>query len=174
MDELQMRLRVLTRYLNDNELFYVFTGELALRMHGCAEEVGTVDLLANLTPQERERLLNFLEHEGYAARSRWRSPISMGHTAGGIGLRLRLAGSGAEMATLGRRVSATLGYVSFFIPSYEDLILNLVQEGGTPESELVRIYSKFRNYLDMEYLVLGAREMGIYPQFVKMKIRAEK
>jgi hypothetical protein len=174
MDELQGKLRVLTRYLNENELFYVFTGELALRMVGCADAVGTIELLANLTSEERAKLLNFLQQEGFSAQSRWLGPISLGHRAGGIGLRLRLAGSAADMATIGRRVAATLGYVNLFIPSYEDLILNVIQEGVLGEPEVARIYSKFRNYLDMEYLVISAKEGGIYPRFVKMKIRAEK
>jgi len=174
MDELSALLRLLTRYLDDKELFYVFTGELALRMLGTASEVGSVELLANLTSDERARLLNFLQQEGFQTGSRWRGPIELRRKGGGPVLRLRLAGSAADMSTIGRRVPATLGYVNFFIPSYEDLILKYVQEGGDGLRTCGRIYSRYRNYLDMEYLVLAARERGVYGRFIKMKIRAER
>jgi hypothetical protein len=174
MDALERLLRELTRYLDRNELFYVFTGELALRMVGCAEAVGTVELLVNLTPDERSRFLDFLAQEGFEAGPRWRGPVDFARRAGGPGLRLRLAGSAGDMATIGRRVIVTLGYVSFFIPSYEDLVLNLVAAGEMDESGVAKVYSRFRNYLDMEYLVTGARERGIYPRFIRMKIRAER
>ena len=174
MDELERQLRSLTRYLDRNELFYVFTGELALRMLGCAERVGTIELLVNLTTDERANFLNFLETVCYEAPSRWRDPVTFSKKTGGAGLRLRLAGSAADMATIGRRVPVTLGYVSFFIPSYEDLVLNLVSGGEHDEPEVARIYSRFRNYMDMEYLVTGARERGIYARFIRMKMRAER
>lgn len=174
MDGLERQLRSLTRYLEANELFYVFTGELALRMVGCAESVGTIELLVNLTSEQRTGFLAFLEQEGYEARSRWRGPVSFSRKAGGAGLRLWLSGSAGDMATIGRRVPATLGYVRLFIPSYEDLVLKLVSDGEVGESEVARIYSRFRNYLDMEYLVTGAKERGIYARFIRMKIRAEK
>lgn len=172
MDALERQLRPLVRHLEARELFYVFTGELALRMLGCADTVSKVELLVNLTSDERARFLNFLEQEGYAAGARWRGPVEFARRDGGAGLRLRLAGSAADMATIGRRVPVTLGYVSFFIPSYEDLVLNLVSDGEMDESEVARIYSRFQNYMDMEYLVTGARERGIYPRFIRMKLRA--
>jgi hypothetical protein len=174
MDALERQLRPLVRHLESSELFYVFTGELALRMVGCADKVATIDLLVNLTPDERTRFWNFLEQEGYAATSRWRAPVSFSRRSGGACLRLRLAGSAADMSTIGRRVPVTLGYVGFFIPSYEDLVLNLVAEAEMGESAVARIYSRFRNYMDMEYLVTGARERGIYPRFIRMKMRAER
>jgi hypothetical protein len=172
MDALERQLRPLVRHLESRELFYVFTGELALRMLGCAEMVTKVELLANLTSDERARFFNFLEQEGYAAGARWRAPVEFTRRDGGASLRLRLAGSAADNATIGRRVPVTLGYVSFFIPSYEDLVLNLVSDGEMDEPGVARIYSRFQNYMDMEYLVTGARERGIYPRFIKMKLRA--
>ncbi len=174
MDALERQVRALERHLDRNELFYVFAGELALRMVGCADTVGTIELLVNLTPDERTRLFDFLEQEGYEAGPRWRGAVDFSRRSGGAMLRLRLAGSAADMATIGRRVMVTLGYVSFFIPSYEDLVLNLVSDGAMEEAEVARIYSRFRNYLDMEYLVTGARERGIYPRFIRMKMRAER
>jgi hypothetical protein len=174
MDELERQLRALTRHLDASELFYVFTGELALRMLGCAERVATIDLLVNLTPNERAKFLNFLGQEGYEAGSRWRDPVSFSRKAGGACLRLRSAGSAGDMATIGRRVLVTLGYVSFFIPSYEDLVLNFFSDGEADEDLVARIYKRFQNYLDMEYLVTCAKERGIYARFVRMKIRAEK
>jgi hypothetical protein len=174
MDALERQLRPLVRHLEASELFYVFTGELALRMVGCADTVGTVELLVNLTPDERARFFNFLEQEGYDAGARWRSSVSFSRRSGGASLRLRLAGSAADMATIGRRVPVTLGYVSFFIPSYEDLVLNFVSDGVMDEAAVARIYSRFQNYMDMEYLVTGARERGIYPRFIRMKMRAER
>ena len=174
MDELERQLRALARHLDANELFYVFTGELALRMVGCADMVGTIELLVNLTSEENAKFLNFLGQEGYEAGSRWRAPVSFTRKGGGACLRLRLAGSAGDMATIGRRVPVTLGYARFFIPSYEDLVLNLVSDAEADEAEVARIYSRFQNYLDMEYLVTAANERGIYARFIRMKIRAEK
>lgn len=174
MDALERQLRPLVRHLESSELFYVFTGDLALRMLGCADEVKTMELLVNLTPDERSRFLNFLGQEGYESGPRWRGPVDFSKKTGGATLRLRLAGSSADMSTIGRRVPVTLGYVGFFIPSYEDLLLNLVADGRMDEPALSRIYARFQNYLDMEYLVTGARERGIYPRFIRMKMRAER
>jgi hypothetical protein len=174
MDPLERQLRALVRHLDARELFYVFTGELALRMVGCADRVGTIELLANLTSDERARFFNFLEQEGYSAAGRWRGPVEFTRRDGGAGLRLRLAGSSADMATIGRRVPVTLGYVGFFIPSYEDLVLNLVSDNDLDEAAVARIYARFQNYMDMEYLVTGARERGIYPRFIRMKLRASQ
>ena len=174
MDELERQLRALTRYLDANELFYVFTGELSLRMVGCADTVRTIELLVNLTSDERTKLQNFLDQEGYEARTRWRGPVNFTKKAGGACLRLRLAGSAGDMSTIGRRVPVTLGYVSFFIPSLEDLVLNFVSDPESDESEVAGIYKRFQNYLDMEYLVTGARERGMYARFIRMKMRAVK
>jgi hypothetical protein len=174
MDELQKHLRSLTRFLNDNELFYVFTGQLALRMVGCADTPDRLDLLVNLAGPERDRLLNFLEEEGFVAQSRWRGPTELRHKSSGMVLWLRLAGSAADMATIGRRVPATLGYVNFFIPSCEDIILDLVGDRQLKEEAVAKIYGRFRNYLDIGYLIIASRERGMYPRFIKMKIRADK
>ncbi|MBM4249544.1 MAG: nucleotidyltransferase family protein [Euryarchaeota archaeon] len=174
MDALERQLGAVTRHLDRRELFYVFTGELALRMLGCTDTVGTIELLVNLTAEERGRFFDFLEQEGYETRSRWRGPVTFSPRAGGAALRLRLAGSAADMATIGRRVPVTLGYVSLFIPSYEDLVLNLLSDAEMGEREVAAFYLRFQNYMDMEYLVTGARERSVYPRFVRMKIRAGK
>lgn len=174
MDGLTQLLRMLTRYLNDNELFYAFTGELALHMLGSGEQVRTVELTANLTPEERARLLNFLQQEGFSTEQRWRGPIMMRHRTTGMGLRLRLAGSRAELAAIGRRVPVTLGFEHFFIPATEDLLLDLVNDQDIAQDRIVPIYLKWRNYLDMSYMVAAARSRGIYDRFIRMKMRAEK
>lgn len=174
MDPLTVLMKPLTKYLNDNELFYAFTGELALRMLGSGEETGTVELTANLTPEERHRLLNFLEQEGYVMEHRWRGPLEMRHRPTGLGLTLRLAGSSADMASIGRRVMATYGFLRFFIMSTEDLLLGLLEDKGFPNERLVALYQKWRNYLDMGYLITSSRARGVYPRFIKMKLRAEK
>jgi len=174
MDALSSLLRTLTRYLNDNELFYAFTGELALRMLGSGEQVRTVELTANLTSEERTKLLNFLEQEGFSTEHRWRGPVMMRHRTTGMGLRLRLAGSSAELAAIGRRVSATLGFEHFFIPATEDLLLDLVNDQDIAQDKIVPVYLKWRNYLDMSYMVAAARSRGIYDRFIKMKMKAER
>jgi hypothetical protein len=63
MDPISPVLQSLCRYLNDNELFYVFTGELALRMLGMGNDVRTVELTVNLTSGENARFQNFLAQE---------------------------------------------------------------------------------------------------------------
>jgi len=174
MDPVSPLLRTLCRYLDGNELFHAFTGELALRMLGMGTEVGTVELTVNLTPEERAKLLNFLEQEGFVMEDRWRGPVPMRHRGGGPGLRLRLAGSSADMAAIGRRVPVTLDFQTFFIPSTEDLILGLIQDDEAPMEMTARLYAKWKNYLDMEYLVASARSRGIYDRFIRMKRDAEK
>jgi hypothetical protein len=174
MDALTQLLRMLTRYHNENELFYAFTGELALHMLGSGEQVRTVELTANLTSEERARLLNFLEQEGLTTEHRWRGPVMMRHRTTGMGLRLRLADSRAELAAIGRRVPVTLGFEHFFIPATEDLLLDLINDKDVAQERIVPVYLKWRNYLDMSYMVAAARSRGIYDRFIRMKMKAEK
>jgi hypothetical protein len=174
MDPVSPILRTMCRYLEGNELFHAFTGELALRMLGMCDAVRTVELTVNLTPEERSKLLNFLEQEGFVVEDPMRGHVSMRHRVSGLGLRLRMAGSAAEMAAIGRRVPVTLDFQTFFIPATEDLLLGIIQDRDAPRGMATRLYAKWRNYVDMEYLVASARSRGIYDRFIKMKRDAER
>lgn len=165
-------LRLLCRYLNENELFYVFTGELALKMLGLAEEVQSLEVLMNVTPEQRSRLMNYLAQEGFDIEARWRGPVELRHKATGIAVRLRTARTASETGSIARRVPLTLGYSSFFIPSTEDLLLTLLE--GSPRSATAsELYIKWRNFLDMEYLISSARSRGLYERFIELRKRAE-
>ncbi len=52
--------------------------------------------------------------------------------------------------------------------------MDLLEDKGFPEDRLVALYHKWRNYLDMGYLITASRARGVYPRFIKMKLRAEK
>jgi hypothetical protein len=171
-ERLVMALKTLCRHLNDNELFYVFEGELSSRMLGCAEEVRTLDLLMNITDEEKDRLMVFLGKEGFSHESRWRGPLNYRHGDTGMELRIRMAGAPGEMASIGRRRPANLGYLSFFILSAEDLVLGSIQKGGGDEETAVRVYRKWMNHLDMEYMVVSARERGVYKRFIALKLKS--
>jgi hypothetical protein len=173
-DPLTAVLRPLGKFLNENELFYVFSGELALRMLGGTDKVGSLELIVNLTENERDRLLNYMEQEGFEWESRWKGPMAFRHKATGLPVLVRLAGSKAELGALGRRVPATLEYTKFFHMSVEDYILAGLRSKEAEESVLVSVYRKWRNFLDMEYLVVTSRELGVYERFIKTKMKAER
>ena len=174
MDPLSPLLQTLCRYLNDNELFYVFTGELAQRMLGMGVDVRTVELTVNLTADETARFLNFLGQEGFEPDELGRgTPPLMRHRGSGLRLRVRPARGPADMAAIGRRVPATLDFQRFFIPASEDILLGLLQDEGAAKGQAVRLYSKWRDHLDLGYLVATARSRGIYGQFMKMKREAD-
>jgi hypothetical protein len=175
MDPISPVLQSLCRYLNDNELFYVFTGELALRMLGMGNVVRTVELTVNLTSGENSRFQNFLAQEGFLEVSRGRGlPPVLCRQGGGPGLRVRAAAGPADMAAIGRRVPATLEFQKFFIPATEDLILGLIKEMGEPAKAAARVYAKWRDHLDLGYLVANARSLGIYDRFMDMKLSADR
>jgi hypothetical protein len=167
-------LRPLCKFLNENELFYVFSGELALKMLGIGDRVGSLELLVNLTDDERGRFLNFLENEGFGWESRWKGPMELKHRATGFPVTVRLAGSKAELSALGRRQPATFEFTSFFHACAEDLLLEGLRARSFPEETLLRVYRKWRNFLDLEYLIVSSREQGIYPQFIKLKMKADR
>jgi len=174
MDPLSPLLKTLCRYLNGNELFYAFTGELALRMLGMGVEVRTVELVVNLTAEESSRFQNFLGQEGFLSdeRGRGAAPV-MRQRGSGLGLRVRPACGPADMAAIGRRVPATLEFERFFIPATEDLLLDLLQDDRVAKGQAVRLYSKWRDHLDLGYLVAAARSRGILGQFMRMKNDAD-
>ena len=175
MDPLAPLLQTLCRYLNGNELFYAFTGELALRMLGTGAEVRTVELVVNLTAEESSRFQNFLGQEGFFSdeRGRGAAPV-MRQRGSGLRLRVRPACGPADMAAIGRRVPATLEFQRFFIPATEDLLLGLLLDEGAPGNRAVRLYSKWRDHLDVGYLVAQSRSLGIYDRFMRMKREAER
>jgi hypothetical protein len=78
------------------------------------------------------------------------------------------------MAAIGRRVPATLEFQRFFIPATEDLLLGLLLDEGAPGNRAVRLYSKWRDHLDVGYLVAQSRSLGIYDRFMRMKREAER
>jgi len=174
MDPLSPLLQTLCRYLNDNELFYVFTGELAQRMLGMGNDVGTVELMVNLTADEDQKFQNFLAHEGLLARAGGGGTRQGPPWRGGPGLRVRMASGPADMAAIGRRVPAILEFQRFFIPATEDLILGLLLDGGTKAQQAARLYSKWRDHLDLGYMVANARALGIYDRFLRMKKTADR
>lgn len=175
MDPISPVLQSLCRYLNDNELFYVFTGELALRMLGMSNDVPTVELTVNLTSGEDARFQNFLAQEGFLAVSRGRGlPPVLYRQGGGPGLRVRAAEGPADMAAIGRRVPATLEFQKFFIPATEDLLLGILKEGGEHARAAPRVYTKWRDHLDLGYMVAVARSLGIYDRFMNMKMSADR
>jgi hypothetical protein len=175
MDPASPLLQTICRYLNENELFYVFTGELALRMLGMGGEVRTVELTVNLTSEEDAKFRNFLMQEGFEADGpgRGAAPI-MRQRGSGLRLCVRPARGPADMAAIGRRVPATLDFQRFFIPATEDLLLGLLQDEGGPNRQAVRLYTKWRDHLDLGYLVATARSRGIYDRFIRMKKEAER
>jgi len=175
MDPVSPLLQTICRYLNDNELFYVLTGELALRMLGMGGEVQTVELTVNLTSEERAKFHNFLGQEGFETEEQGRgaAPL-MRQRGGGPRLRVRPACGPADMAAIGRRVPATLDFQRFFIPATEDLLLGILQDGRGPNQQAVRLYSKWRDHLDLGYLVATSRSRGIYDRFIRMKKEAER
>ncbi|MGQ9581997.1 MAG: hypothetical protein ACUVV6_00585 [Thermoplasmatota archaeon] len=169
VEGLTQLLKPLSRYLNDNELFYVFTGDLALRLLGCADGVRAVELVLNLTPEQRARTLNFLSQEDFVVESEGRGLLELRHRPTGTPVRMRMAGGGREAATLARRVPITVGYLSIFIPSTEDLVLDLLERGGGDEESAAALYLKWRNFLDMEHLLASARSRGLQERLLKVK-----
>jgi hypothetical protein len=175
MDPISPILQTICRYLNDNELFYVFTGELALRMLGMGVDVGTVELKVNITAGENARFQNFLAQEGFEPDDREHGAVPvLRHRGSGLRLWVRPASGPADMAAIGRRVPATLEFQRFFIPATEDLLLGLLQDDRAAKGQAVRLYSKWSNHLDLGYLVAAARSRGIYCQFMRMKREADK
>jgi len=174
MDPLSPLLQTLCRYLNENELFYVFTGELALRMLGMGVAVRTVELTVNLTAEDNVKFQNFLAQEGFLPGDGGGGSRPVLARRGGPSLRVRPGSGPADMAAIGRRVPATLEFQRFFIPATEDLLLDLLSECGEQAHEAARLYSKWRDHLDLGYLVANARSRGIYDRFLRMKRSADR
>ncbi len=166
-------LTPLCRYLNENELFYVFTGELALKMLGCAEEVNGVELMVNLTPAQRDHMLNFLSQEDFAVVSERKGLLELRHRPTGIPMRVRMAGGAHEVEAIAHRVPITLGYLSTFIPSTEDFLLSLLESGEGDGERAAALYLKWRNFLDMEHLLASARSLGLHGRLMRMMKRVE-
>lgn len=166
-------------HLNHAELFYAVVGDMALRMRGLDTRPAMVEVLVNVTRNDREALARH-------ANSMFKNVQYLGEDMedimileksglkGGVPVVLRKAKGDLDMITIGRRSAVDHLSSWVYVASPEDLVIRELVKGtkmGTKNA--VHIHRLCMNFMDLAYMIQMTRKIGLYKKFIGVKKQAE-
>jgi hypothetical protein len=157
-------MKALFDHLNHAELFYAVVGDMALRMRGLEVKPGMVEVLVNVTRNDREALVRhakgmLLEKAGLRE---------------GVPFVLRKTRGELDMITVGRRTAVDFQYSWVYVASPEDIIIReMVKDTKAGTRNAVNIQRLSANFMDLAYLIQMTRKLGLYKRYIGVKKQAE-
>jgi len=163
-------------YLNDRELFYVVVGPWAIRAHNVREDVpdSVVDILLNATAEDWRKLQRHFLYEGFQLVAQDHH-MQRYRAADGMQFAFVRSRNDYDLLTIGRRKVSWKSYTTILIASVEDLILRCLLRKDRGQIDIAAaLYRGWRDHIDLGYLVLFARQLGVYRTFVRIKRKEDR
>ncbi|MEW5761501.1 MAG: hypothetical protein AB1779_12125 [Candidatus Thermoplasmatota archaeon] len=172
MRALQQLIWIIGKYLNENELFYAYTGKFSLQLYGIHTPFTDLDILLNVTDDDREKLKRYLLREGFEKESETKKILCLVDKESRYKFFFKYALEKFELQTISRRIKLDYFYTTIYVSSVEDLIFSELFCGN--EDNALTLYKGWRSHLDISYMLKSAQEMNFYKKFVKLRIKGDR
>lgn len=166
--------------LNQLPYPYCLMGALALGAWGTPRTTQDLDAMIAIGPMDRNQLLTALVSRGFVEDARWaeRNPMIKDYHVrlqrGGVPVDLMLPKDGHDQACLTRRRRHTLGNLSIWVISPEDLVLHKLKAGRAQDFlDVLSVLQRQAASLDRTYMTDWTKRLGIWEEWQYVQAQAD-
>jgi hypothetical protein len=177
MTDIEKVLKVVCKFLNENNMRYVMVGGIAVMYHGVPRTTVDIKFIVDMNKTEIELFVSFLQSEDFDANFQDLIEALDEHTHCTIFvdeslLRLDIQGeiSDFDRATLERAIKVDFFDTIISLSSVEDTLINKILFASEQDiRDASGIFARHKGELDLEYIEKICKPLGILSKWVQFR-----